>query len=149
VAGVTDVCFAHASEELFAGLLEERGISWQYEPHRFVTERTPEGQIVEEFVPDFYLPDLDLYVECTTMRSDLMSRKRRKARRAMEQYGISVMIVVLPPDLEEDAYGGLGRASPLVDSRLLDERFAVRSVVTGAFELLETPLTDVAVVRWG
>jgi hypothetical protein len=149
VAGVTDVCFAHTSEELFAGLLEERGIRWQYEPHRFVTERTPEGEIVEEFVPDFYLPDLDLYVECTTMRSDLMSRKRRKARRAMEQYGISVMIVMLPADLEEDAYGSLGRASPPVDSRLLDERFAVRSAVAGAFELLETPLTDVAVVRWG
>jgi hypothetical protein len=149
VAGVTDVCFAHASEELFAGLLDERGITWQYEPHRFVTERAPEGQIVEEFVPDFYLPDLDLYVECTTMRSDLMSRKRRKARRAMEQYGISVMIVVLPPAFEEDAHRGLGRASRLVDPDLGYERFTLRSAVTGAFELLETPLTDVAVVRWG
>lgn len=104
---MTSAAFAHRSEESFARVLDERGLDWQYEPHRFVTDRAEDGEIVEEFVPDFYLPALDLYVECTTMRSGLMSRKRRKARRAMEQYGISVAIVMLPAALEENPNGGL------------------------------------------
>jgi hypothetical protein len=157
VAGVTRSAFAHTSERSFAGVLDERGIDWEYEPHRFVTERHCDGRIAEEFVPDFYLPALDLYVECTTMRSGLMSRKRRKARRAMEQYGISVVLVLLPAALDEDANGGLAGASTLeeadgraeVDMGLGGEQLGLAAVVAGAFELLETPLTDVVLLRWG
>src|SRR5215211_4448328 len=36
--------------------------------------------------PDFYLPDLDLYVELTTMRQRLVTRKNRKLRRLQERY---------------------------------------------------------------
>lgn len=85
--------FAHPVEREFARLLDAHGIAWLYEPHTFVLERDEEGRIREAFTPDFYLPDLDLYVECTVMRQPLTNRKRRKALRTRRQTGISVEIL--------------------------------------------------------
>ena len=45
-----------------------------------------EGRIVEAFTPDFYLPDLDLYLEMTTLRQKLVRKKNRKLRRLRELY---------------------------------------------------------------
>ena len=44
------------------------------------------GQPVEFFTPDFYLPELDLYVELTTLKQSLVTRKNRKLRRFRELY---------------------------------------------------------------
>jgi hypothetical protein len=84
--------FAHPSEAELARLLDESGIPWLYEPHTFVLERRPDGTVDEAFTPDFYLPDADVYVELTTQRPGLASRKRRKVRRAQELHGIVVML---------------------------------------------------------
>ena len=35
---------------------------------------------MEAFTPDFYLPELDLYVELTTMKQALVTRKNRKVK---------------------------------------------------------------------
>ena len=45
-----------------------------------------DGNIVEAFTPDFYLPDLDLYLEVTQMKQSLVTAKNRKVRRLREQY---------------------------------------------------------------
>jgi hypoxanthine phosphoribosyltransferase len=58
----------------------------------FVLERNPDGSIAEAFTPDFYLPEQDMYVECTTMRQKLTSRKNRKLRKLREQ---GVLVTVL------------------------------------------------------
>jgi hypoxanthine phosphoribosyltransferase len=42
--------------------------------------------VTESFTPDFYLPELDLYVELTTMRQSLVTRKNRKIKRLRELY---------------------------------------------------------------
>ena len=42
--------------------------------------------MVESFSPDFYLPDLDLYVELTTLKQKLVRKKNRKLRRLRELY---------------------------------------------------------------
>jgi len=42
--------------------------------------------VVESFSPDFYLPDLDLYLEMTTLRQRLVRKKNRKLRRLRELY---------------------------------------------------------------
>ena len=34
----------------------------------------------DAFTPDFYLPEQDLYVEVTTMKQSLVTRKNRKLR---------------------------------------------------------------------
>ncbi len=75
--------FAHPSEEEFAKLLDFYRIEWIYEPRSFTLERDG-GRIVEMFTPDFYLPELDLFVEITTMKQSLATDKNRKIRRLKE-----------------------------------------------------------------
>ena len=41
---------------------------------------------MEMLTPDFYLTDLDLYVELTTMKQSLVTEKNRKIRHMREQY---------------------------------------------------------------
>ena len=85
-ATVSDPHFSHPSEAEFASLLDYYGIPWQYEPHTFVLEEDKEGNPVEAFSPDFYLPEQNLYVELTTMRQQLITKKNRKIRRLRERY---------------------------------------------------------------
>lgn len=78
--------FAHRSEADLAELLEAYGIRWEYEPTTFVLESSDEGQTTEAFTPDFYLPDFDTYLEVTTLRQPLVTRKHRKLRKLQEQH---------------------------------------------------------------
>lgn len=78
--------FAHPIEEEFARILDYYGIPWEYEPHSFVLEWDEEGNVKKAFAPDFYLPEQDLYVELTTMRPKLVTKKNRKIRRMNELY---------------------------------------------------------------
>ena len=72
--------FAHPSERVFADLLDSYGIRWEYEPRMFVLEQDSAGRTACGFTPDFYLPDFDTYVELTTLRQRLVTRKHRKLR---------------------------------------------------------------------
>ncbi len=78
--------FAHASEEIFANLLDFYRIAWEYEPRSFPIQYDPEGHPQEFFTPDFYLPEFDLYVELTTMKQAHVTRKNRKVRLLRELY---------------------------------------------------------------
>ncbi len=71
--------FAHQSEAEFARLLDFYGVRWEYEPRSFPL-RWRDGQMVEAFTPDFYLPDYDTYIELTTLRQSLITYKNRKLR---------------------------------------------------------------------
>jgi hypothetical protein len=73
--------FAHPIEAEFARILDFYGISWEYEPKTFVLEEDEAGSVKEAFSPDFYLPNEDLFVELTTMRPKLITKKNRKIRR--------------------------------------------------------------------
>ncbi|MGH2591346.1 MAG: cytidylate kinase family protein, partial [Actinomycetota bacterium] len=55
------VGFAHASERQFAQLLDFYQIEWDYEPRSFDLEWDKQGNAVQRFTPDFYLPQYDLY----------------------------------------------------------------------------------------
>ncbi len=78
--------FAHASEAEMARILDFYAVRWEYEPHTFPILWNLEGDVVESFAPDFYLPDLDLYLEMTTLRQRLVRKKNRKLRRLRELY---------------------------------------------------------------
>ena len=71
--------FAHPSEEQFAKLLDFYRIEWLYEPRSFPL-RWEKGEVVEMFTPDFYLPELDLYVELTTLNQSRITEKNHKIR---------------------------------------------------------------------
>lgn len=78
--------FAHASERAFSELLDFYGVAWEYEPTTFVLERDAGGRVVEAFTPDFYLPAYDVYVELTTLKQKLATRKNRKVRKLRMRY---------------------------------------------------------------
>ena len=78
--------FVHPTEEQFARILDYYQVEWEYEPRTFVLERDEQGNVVEAFTPDFYLPQQDLYVELTTLRPKLIGIKNRKLRSIHELY---------------------------------------------------------------
>jgi hypoxanthine phosphoribosyltransferase len=78
--------FAHASEAELARILDFYAVRWEYEPHTFPILWALDGSVVESFSPDFWLPDLDLYVELTTLKQSLVRKKNRKLRRLRELY---------------------------------------------------------------
>ncbi len=80
------VRFANAAEEEFARILDYYGIRWEYEPRSFVLSWDRQGRPRERFTPDFYLPDFDLYIELTTLKQALVTRKNRKVRRLRQLY---------------------------------------------------------------
>ena len=85
--------FAHPVERALSGVLDELGVRWRYEPHTFVLGRHPSGSVSAAFTPDFYLPDLDLYLECSVARTGLLRRKRRKIEATQRRYGVVVHLV--------------------------------------------------------
>ena len=78
--------FAHSSELEFVRFLDFYQIEWRYEPACFPLERDEQGRVTESFTPDFLLPLFDLYIELTTMKQRLVTRKNRKIRRMWQLY---------------------------------------------------------------
>jgi bifunctional protein TilS/HprT len=105
--------FAHPSEEDFAKLLDFYCIEWLYEPRSFPL-RWKDSKIAEMFTPDFYLPELDLYVELTTLKQNLLTEKNRKLRQLRELYPEINIRLLNKNDflklLAKYGYGPLGEA---------------------------------------
>jgi hypothetical protein len=72
--------FAHESEAELARILDYYRIEWRYEPDVFPISWNASGAVVESFAPDFYLPEIDLYLELTTLKQSLVRKKNRKLR---------------------------------------------------------------------
>ena len=102
--------FAHNAEYEFARILDFYGIDWQYEPRTFPL-RYDRGHVTEAFSPDFYLPDLSLYVELTTLKPGLTAEKNRKMRLIKELYPGTNIIMLKKQDylrlLAKYGYGPL------------------------------------------
>ena len=80
------VKFAHASERQFARLLDFYQIEWDYEPRSFDLLWDKQGNVIQRFTPDFFLPQYDLYIEITTLNQKLVTKKNRKIRKLRELY---------------------------------------------------------------
>jgi hypothetical protein len=78
--------FAHASEAEMARILDFYDVRWEYEPTTFPILWNLDGEVVESFSPDFYLPELDMFLEMTTLKQRLVRKKNRKLRRLRELY---------------------------------------------------------------
>ena len=85
--------FAHASEAEMARILDFYDVRWDYEPTTFPILWNLDGDVVESFAPDFYLPELDVFLEMTTLKQRLVRKKNRKLRRLKELYpGIRIKL---------------------------------------------------------
>jgi hypothetical protein len=80
LTGATGPRFAHASEAELARILDFYQVAWRYEPDVFPISWNASGAVVECFAPDFYLPEIDLYLELTTLKQALVRKKNRKLR---------------------------------------------------------------------
>lgn len=69
-----------------ARILDFYAVRWQYEPMTFPILWNTDGEVIESFAPDFYLPDLELFLEMTTLKQRLVRKKNRKLRRLRELY---------------------------------------------------------------
>src|SRR6266487_2592499 len=78
--------FAHASEAELARILDFYQVAWRYEPDVFPISWNASGAVVECFAPDFYLPEIDLYLELTTLKQALVRKKNRKLRWLRQLY---------------------------------------------------------------
>jgi hypothetical protein len=78
--------FAHQSEAELARILDYYGVAWRYEPDIFPISWNADGAVIESFAPDFYLPEINLYVELTTLKQSLVRRKNRKLRHLRQLY---------------------------------------------------------------
>ncbi len=116
------VHFAHPSEEEFAKILDFYSIRWEYEPRSFPLHWEGE-RVTEMLTPDFYLADLDLYVELTTLKQSLVTEKNRKVRRLRELYPHINIRLLYRRDyqrlLAKYGYGPLGKAEVEGISRVL------------------------------
>ena len=106
--------FANPSEEMFANLLDFYRIAWEYEPRSFPIQLDRDGNPLESFTPDFYLPEFDLYVELTTMKQSHVTKKNRKVRLLRELYPNVNIQVFYQKDFENliFKYGLAGRPVP-------------------------------------
>ena len=86
VSAVDATRFAHASEAEMARILDFYDVRWEYEPQTFPILWNLDGDVVESFAPDFYLPDLGVFLEMTTLKQRLVRKKNRKLRRLRELY---------------------------------------------------------------
>ena len=115
--------FAHPSEEEFARILDFYRVRWLYEPRSFRLEWDERG-VHEMFTPDFYLPDMDLFVELTTLRQRLVTAKNRKLRRLRELYPEVNIVLLYRKDyhrlLARFGFGPLGDAMGSPGRVLLD-----------------------------
>jgi hypothetical protein len=104
--------FGHPSEEMFANLLDFYRIQWQYEPRSFPLQWDKDGNVIEAFTPDFYLPEFDLYVELTTMKQALVTRKNRKVKLLRAIYPHVNIQVFYQKDFQELVFKYGSRMTP-------------------------------------
>lgn len=105
--------FANRSERRFARILDFYRLRWEYEPHTFPVAWDERGTVVERFTPDFWLPDLGLYLEITTLRQRLVTRKNRKVRRFRSLYPDRPVHLLYRSDLEKLTIKYAGRRPEL------------------------------------
>lgn len=99
-----------------ARILDYYKVEWQYESHVFPIRWNIDGKVVESFAPDFYLPEMDLYVELTTLKQSLVRRKNRKLRHLRELYPMVRIKLFYARDFKALLlkYGRLGAAGSLI-----------------------------------
>jgi hypoxanthine phosphoribosyltransferase len=103
--------FAHPSERAFARLLNLYNFTWSYEPVEFPLAWDERGAPVRGFRPDFFLPDLKLFIELTVLEQRLVTKKNQKVRLFRELYPEVQLLVVYQRDfvalLEQHGLGSL------------------------------------------
>ena len=81
-------------------MLDFYDVGWEYEPTTFVLRRDSRGRVTNAFTPDFYLPHYDIYIEITTLRQALVTKKNRKLRQLRHAYPEVTAMILYQRDYE-------------------------------------------------
>jgi hypothetical protein len=145
--------FAHASEAEMARILDFYAVRWIYEPRTFPILWNLDGAVVESFAPDFYLPDLDMYLEMTTLKQRLVRKKNRKLRRLRELYPDLRIKLFYARDFRALMlkYGKLALAGELSGTlgqvgAARDQRVAAAAAAAAVAAIVEPPVPSVSIV---
>lgn len=137
--------FAHPSEKEFTRILDFYGVQWVYEPRAFPLQWEGE-RVTEMFTPDFYLPDLDMYVELTTLKQSLVTEKNRKLRRLRELYPDTNIKLLYRRDyhrlLAKYGYGPLAQAEVRGIERVLFSPQQIQKRVSELGKQISKDYTD-------
>ena len=93
--------FAHPSEKTFASFLSLYGHKWEYEPIEFALAWNENGQPTRGFRPDFYLPELNVFIELTVLEQRLVTKKNAKIRAFRALYPEVELVVVYRKDFND------------------------------------------------
>ena len=93
--------FAHPSEKTFASFLSLYGHKWEYEPIEFALAWNENGQPIRGFRPDFYLPELNVFIELTVLEQRLVTKKNAKIRAFRALYPEVELVVVYRKDFND------------------------------------------------
>ncbi len=142
--------FAHASEAEMARILDFYEVRWDYEPTTFPILWNLDGEVVESFAPDFYLPELEVFLEMTTLKQRLVRKKNRKLRRLRELYPDVRIKLFYARDFRAMMlkYGRLGLAESLsgTPGQVVPERVVAQIGVIDADLLAQLPAETVVEV---
>ena len=97
LAPLRPIVFSHPSEEEFARLLDFYRVEWIYEPRSFPLS-WEDNRITEMFTPDFYLPELDVYIEYWGLDTPQYKMSMYKKQTLYQQEG-KRLISVYPSNL--------------------------------------------------
>lgn len=89
-----EISFANDSELMFAQRIDKEGLSWEHEPKLFMFADPENPRHPKAFLPDIYLPELDMYVELTTAKLGSVSAKNIKLRAMNSQYPSDRVLLV-------------------------------------------------------
>lgn len=146
--------FAHPTEQDLARVFTFYGVDWVYEPTTFHLDVDEAGRPTEQVCPDFYLPRHDVYVELTTMRQSLVTRKNRKIRRLKEIYPTVRVRLLYRKDYDRlmgSVFGANGHAvNPVPGKSLVTERQLQQRLAGLAAEVVSADRQNsTSVYGWG
>jgi hypothetical protein len=103
--------FVYDWEREFSEVLDVYGMLWRYKPRTFAVEWDEEGNFVDSFTPDFYLPEHDLYVELAPWGYGDFGMNVRKVRMLRDLYSAIKIEVIAGRDYKRVA-GWLSELRP-------------------------------------
>ncbi|MGE3797614.1 MAG: hypothetical protein AB7G88_07215 [Thermomicrobiales bacterium] len=144
--------FAHPTEQDLARVFSYFRVNWVYEPTTFHLEVDDAGRPTEQVCPDFYLPDHDMYVELTTMRQKLVTRKNRKIRRLKEAFPSLRIKLLYRKDydlLMGSLFGSDGEGQALPGKPVVSERQLEQRIRALAGEIASSGVARRRYPQWG
>ncbi len=93
--------FASPAEKHFVEQIEPYGIDWLYQPVSFALQTNSRGEALERFCPDFYLPELNTYVEVSTFWEKLFYGFRQRLKKFKKLYPHIEIKTLSPRDFQK------------------------------------------------